>query len=183
MKKFIKRMTLIISVLILSVSALSGCVGNDIPEFSKQTMFTLRVYEPWIYESLHYTLLNDGTLIVLYYNTELGREQLSDERMAAIRKIFSQEKVYKMNVGKEDERTDGTSRYIVLYDSGENEIRIGGYELTGRKFQNLFAKLYALCEDDYTRQFSDLLDECNRDGTTYQDRYMKNNTDLPEAEE
>ena len=83
------------------------------------------------------------------------------------------EKVYKMNVGKEDERTDGTSRYIILYDSNGNEIEIGGYELKGGdRFNSYFYDLYALMEDDYTKQFSDILDECNRECTTYRDKYM-----------
>jgi hypothetical protein len=146
----------------------------DVNEFSENTMFTLRVYEPWIYESLHYTLQTDGTLIVLYYNTELGREQLSDERMEEIRKVFSPEKVYSMNVGRENDRTDGTSRYIILYDSEENEISIGGYELEGGDhFNRYFDKLYALLEDDYTKQWSDKIDECISDGVTYGDRYLK----------
>ncbi|MBP5191709.1 MAG: hypothetical protein J6Z74_00020, partial [Eubacterium sp.] len=48
--------------------------SSDSIKFSEDTMFSLRVYEPWMYESLHYTLMSDGTLIVLYYDTELGRE-------------------------------------------------------------------------------------------------------------
>lgn len=73
-------------------------------------MFTLKVSESWIYESLGYTLKSDGTLIVLYRGNEIGREQLSEERMNEIRKLFSPSKVYNMNVGKEDENmTDGTT--------------------------------------------------------------------------
>ncbi len=73
-------------------------------------MFTLKVSEPWIYESLGYTLKSDGTLIVLYRGNEIGREQLSEERMNEIRKLFSPSKVYNMNVGKEDENmTEGTT--------------------------------------------------------------------------
>ena len=145
----------------------------DIPEFSDNTMFTLRVYEPWIYESLHYTLQNDGTLIVLYYSTELGRETLSEEKMEEIRKVFSPEKVYSMDIGREDDRTDGTSRYIILYDSDENEISIGGYELKGGDhFNKYFDKLYELVQDDYTKQWTDMMDECIRDGVTFGDRYL-----------
>ena len=146
---------------------------EDKVEFSENTLFTLRVYEPWIYESLHYTLQNDGTLIVLYYSTELGREKLSEEKMKQIRKVFSPEKVYSMNIGKEDDRTDGTSRYIVLYDSDENQIEIGGYELKGGDhFNSYFDKLYELVQDDFTKQWSDKVDECIRDNTTYGERYL-----------
>ena len=50
---------------------------------------------------------------------------------------------------------------------------IGGYELRGGdRFNSYFAKLYALCEDDYTKQFSDLLLECMSEGTTYQEKYL-----------
>ncbi len=147
--------------------------SEDIPECSDNTMFTLRVYEPWIYESLHYTLQNDGTLIVLYYSTELGRETLSEEKMEEIRKVFSPEKVYSMDIGREDDRTDGTSRYIILYDSDENEITIGGYELEGGDhFNRYFDKLYELIQDDYTKQWSDKIDECIRDGVTFGERYL-----------
>jgi hypothetical protein len=171
-----KGIIMIISVLVISLIipfGMTGCKAKDMPEFSDETMFTLKVSEPWIYESLGYTLKSDGTLIVLYRGNELGREQLSDERMSEIRKFFSPGKVYSMNVGKEDDMTDGTSRYIILYDSNENEITIGGYELRGGdRFNSYFAKLYALCEDDYTKQFSDLLLECMSEGTTYQEKYL-----------
>ena len=148
-------------------------VKENLPEFSENTMFTLRVYQPWFYESLHYTLLNDGTLIVLYYDTELGREQLSDDRMEEIRSFFSPEMVYTMDVGKEADRTDGTQRYIILYDSDENEIKVGGYELEGGEdFNGYFHVLYQMLEDDYTKQWSDKLDECMQDYTTYGERYL-----------
>lgn len=151
----------------------SVSIKGDAPEFSENTMFTLRIYEPWIYESLHYTLQNDGTLIVLYFNTELGREKISDEKMEEIRKVFSPEKVYSMDIGKEDDITDGTQRYIILYDHDENEIEIGGYELRGGDdFNGYFDKLYQLVQDDYTKQWSDKLDECIRDGKTFKDRYL-----------
>ena len=146
---------------------------KDIPQFSENTMFTLRIYEPWIYESLHYTVQNDGTLIVLYYSTELGREKLSDEKMKEIRKVFSPEKVYTMDIGKEDDMTDGVQRYIILYDSEDNEIQIGGYELKGGDhFNRYFDRLYELVQDDYTKQWSDKLDECIRDNTTFAERYL-----------
>ena len=147
--------------------------GSDMPEFSDDIMFTMRIYEPWIYESLHYTLMSDGTLIVLYYDTELGRETLSDERMNEIEEYFSPEEVYEMDLGEEDDRTDGISRYIILYDADGNEIRLGGYELKGGDhFNRYYDKLYSLLEDDYTKQFSDLLNECSADGTTYRERYL-----------
>ena len=149
-------------------------IKDDVSVFSENTMFSLRIYEPWIYESLHYTLKSDGTLIVQYYNTELGREKLSEEKMKAIRKIFSPEKVSSMNIGKENDRTDGTSRYIILYDADENEIKIGGYELEGGDhFNKYFNDLYELLQDDYTKQWSDKLDECIQDDTTYGERYLK----------
>ena len=167
---------IIVSVLAVSLIFLinlSGCARKDLPKFSEETMFTLRTSEPWFYESLQYTLKTDGTLIVLYRGLELGREQLSGDRMSEISKLFTPEKVYTMNVGREDNRTDGTSRYIILYDSDGNEIEIGGYELRGGdRFNSYFEKLYALCEDDYTKQFSDLLDECARECTTYQEKYL-----------
>ncbi len=151
----------------------SALINGDTPGFSEDTMFSLRIYQPWFYESLHYTLQTDGTLIVQYYDTELGREKLSDEKMEEIRKVFSPEKVYSMNVGREDDRTDGTSRYIILYDHDGNEIEIGGYELKGGDhFNRYFYKLYALLEDDYTKQWSDKLDECMRDCVTYGERYL-----------
>ena len=168
---------MLISVLVISLIAsfgMTGCKAKDTPQFSGETMFTLKVSEPWIYESLGYTLKSDGTLIVLYRGNEIGREQLSEERINEIRKLFSPSKVYNMNVGKEDENmTDGTSRYIILYDADGNEIMIGGYELRGGAgFNSYFAKLYVLCEDDYTKQFSDLLRECASEGTTYQEKYL-----------
>jgi hypothetical protein len=43
-----------------------------------------------------------------------------------IRKVFSPEKVYTMDIGKEDDMTDGVQRYIILYDYEDNEIQIGG---------------------------------------------------------
>ena len=153
-------------------------IKQDTPEFSRDTMFSLRIYEPWFYESLHYTLKNDGTLIVQYFNTELGREKLSDEKMEKIREIFSPEKVWSMDIGEEDDMTDGVRRYIVLYDSGENEIEIGGYELRGGDgFNSYFSHLYKLVQDDYTKQWSDLLDECARDQTTYGERYLNGSGD------
>ena len=148
-------------------------ITDRMPVFSEDTMFSLRIYEPWFYESLHFTLESDGTLIVQYYDTELGREQLSDERMEEIREIFSPEKVYSMDVGREDNRTDGISRYIILYDYEGNEIEIGGYELIGGDhFNRYFNKIYALLEDDYTKQWSDKIEECERDCVTYGERYL-----------
>ena len=183
MKNNVRKIFATVSILILAVLSMTGC-GKKAPEFSDEIMFSLRIYQPWIYESLHYTLLCDGTLIVQYYETELGRETISDERMDEIKKKFSAEKVYNMNVGKEADFTDGTRRYIVLYDSDGNEIEIGGYEVSSRKFQSLFYDLYALCEDDYTKQFSDLLLECMREGVTYREKYMNNNvSDEPEETE
>ena len=82
----------------------TGCAKKEIPEFSDDTMFTLRISQPWYFESLHYTLKSDGTLIVLYHDLELGQETLSNERMNKIKKVFSPEKVYNMNIGKENER-------------------------------------------------------------------------------
>ena len=175
MKKIIKKYLVTICMLILGLVSITGCTKTPKQEFSDEIMFSLRIYEPWIYESLHYTLLSDGTLIVKYYDTELGRETISSDRMDKINKIFSPEKVYNMNVGKEGDFTDGVSTYIVLYDKNGDEIEVGGYEVSSRKFNKLFNDLYALCEDDYTKQFSDLLDECNREGTTYRDKYLKNN--------
>ena len=173
-----RKMIPVITALLIVLTVLTSCgklsKKANMPEFSGDTMFTLRIYEPWIYESLHYTLKTDGTLIVLYYNNELGREKISDEKMEKVKEMFSPEKVYCMNTGKEKDMTDGVSRYIILYDKDGNEIQIGGYELTGGdRFNSYFDKLYALLEDDYTKQFSDLLDEFNREGTTYKDKYMK----------
>lgn len=171
--KMIRMLIPVLLVFIAAVFCMTGCAAKDLPQFSDETMFTLKVTEPWIYESLGYTLKSDGTLIVLYRDKELGREQLSEERMTKIRKLFSPEKVYLMDVGKEDDITDGISQYIILYDSDENEISIGGYELRGGdRFNQYFDKLYALCEDDYTKQFSDLLLECSSEGTTYQEKYL-----------
>ena len=147
--------------------------SSDTIQFSNDTMFTMRIYEPWFYESLHYTLKSDGTLIVLYYDTELGREQLSEDRMNAIKEVFSPEKVYDMDVGIEDCRTDGTSRYIILYDAEGNEIQVGGYELVGGdNFDHYFDTLYQMLEDDYTKQFSDKLDECAQECVTYKEKYL-----------
>ena len=172
----ILRIRLIISVLVFSMAAafcMCGCRAKEVPQFSEDTMFTLKVSQPWFYESLGYTLKTDGTLIVLYRGNEIGREQLSEERINKIKKLFSPAKVYRMNVGKEDERTDGTSRYIILYDSEEKALEIGGYELKGGdRFNSYFHDLYSLCEDDYTKQFSDLLDECAKECTTYQEKYL-----------
>ncbi|MCR5251882.1 MAG: hypothetical protein K6E50_14880 [Lachnospiraceae bacterium] len=173
-------------VLLLSLS-LIGCssendrpyrgrgplLSDETPQFSDETMFTLRISEPWFYESLHYTLKSDGTLIVLYYNDELGREQLSEERMEEIRKVFSPEKVYNMDIGKEDEMSDGVSRYIILYDKDGIEMDIGGYELRGGdNFNRYFQKLYDLMEDDYTEQFAEKLRECAAECVTYREKYM-----------
>ena len=173
----LKLIRLIATVLVISLIAplsLMGCSSKDIPQFSDETMFTLKTREPWIYESLEFTLMCDGTLLVQYRGRELGREQLSEERMAEINKVFNPKKVYTMNVGKENENmTDGTARYIYLYDAEGNQIEIGGYELKGGdNFNRYFDKLYALCEDDYTKQFSDLLLECMSEGVTYQDKYL-----------
>ena len=170
------RIRFIIAALAVFMAAafcMTGCKAKEVPQFSEDTMFTLKVSQPWIYESLGYTLKSDGTLIVLYRGNEIGREQLPEDRMKKIKKLFSPAKVYRMNVGKEDERTDGTSRYIFLYDQDENKIEIGGYELRGGdNFNSYFHKLYTLCEDDYTKQFSDLLRECASEGTTYQEKYL-----------
>lgn len=116
---------------------------------------------------------------MLYYNTELGREKLSDEKMEEIKKVFSPEKVYSMDIGKEDDMTDGTRRYIILYDHDENEIEIGGYELKGGDgFNRYFEKLYELVQDDYTKQFTDMMDECNRDNIQFKDRYLNDDMTL-----
>ena len=188
-KKVVPVVLCIISVCLYIVTvAISGIAENLIahqggtdpekittgtPVFSEDTMFSLRIYEPWFYESLHFTLESDGTLIVQYYDTELGREQLSDERMEEIRKVFSPEKVYSMDVGREDNMTDGIRRYIILYDHEGNEIEIGGYELIGGdNFNSYFNKLYSLLEDDYTKQWSDKIEECERDCVTYGERYL-----------
>lgn len=40
-------------------------------------------------------------------------------------------------------------------------------------WQRKFDKLYALMQDDFTKQWSDMIDECIRDGVTYGDRYLK----------
>ena len=95
--------------------------------------------------------------------------------MRDIRDYFSPEYVYNMNIGEEDDMTDGCSRYIVLYDDSENEILIGGYELVGGdRFNRYFDRLYAMLEDDYTKQFSDLLLECMAEGVTFDEKYLRN---------
>lgn len=172
------RMTIsVLVILLMAPIILIGCTPKEMPEFSDDTMFTLKRREPWIYESLEFTLKFDGTLLVQYRGQELGREQLPDERMAEINKVFNQRKVYTMDVGKENENmTDGVSRYIILYGSDGSEFQIGGYELKGGAgFNKYFEKLYALCEDDYTKQYSDLLLECMSEGVTYQDKYLSGN--------
>ena len=42
-------------------------------------MFTLKTREPWIYESLEFTLMCDGTLLVVGYNT-VRRPELLDAK-------------------------------------------------------------------------------------------------------
>lgn len=172
------RMTVtFLAITLIAPLILIGCTPKEMPRFSDEIMFTLKRREPWIYESLEFTLMFDGTLLVQYRGKELGREQLSDERMAEINKVFNQRKVYTMNVGKENEHmTDGVSRYIILYGHDGSEFQIGGYELKGGAgFNQYFEKLYSLCEDDYTKQYSDLLLECMSEGVTYQDKYLSGN--------
>ena len=175
MKTKRKFLSLLMTAMVL-LTFFTGCTKKEVPEFSDDTMFTLRISQPWYFESLHYTLKSDGTLIVLYYDLELGRETLSNERMNKIKKVFSPEKVYNMNIGKENERTEGDSKYIILYDSNGNEIKIGGYELEGGDhFSSYFDKLYRLCEDDYTKKFSDKLFECAGEQTTFYEKYLNSN--------
>ena len=38
--------------------------SSDSIKFSEDTMFSLRVYEPWMYESLNFTLINISTLFI-----------------------------------------------------------------------------------------------------------------------
>ena len=42
----------------------------------------------------------------------------------------------------------------------------------GDDFNGYFNTLYRMLEDDYTKQFSDKLDECAREGVTYGDKYL-----------
>lgn len=162
---------------------MTGCgKDKDMPEFSDEIMFTLYKSQPWIYETPNFTLKTDGTLIVLSKNTEIGREQISEEKMEAVRKIFTPEKVYKMDVGKENERTDGTSRYIRLYDKDGNEISIGGYELEGGDgFNSYFNDLYNLLEDDYTNEFTDEMLKCSSEGKSYWETYVREKIQADEA--
>ena len=153
----------------------TGCGKDaDLPEFSDETMFTLYQSQPWIYETPNLTLKSDGTLIVLSKMTEIGREQISEEKMEDVKKLFNPEKVYTMDVGREDERTDGTSSYIILYDKDGNEIKIGGYELEGGDgFKSYFTKLYNLLQDEYTLAFHNDMMQCSSEGKSYWETYVK----------
>lgn len=179
---------IVIPLIIIAVSAVAAAAAiviptivkkKNTPKFSEDKLFSLRIYEPWIYESLHYTVLTDGTLIVEYYGNELDREQLPKERMDEIHKLFDASKVYNMDVGKEDDMTDGVTTYIVLYDENDNEIQIGGYEMTGKKYNDLWWDLYELCEDDFTKVWSDRLDECFDSSPSFRELYIDSNRELP----
>ena len=87
-----------------------------------------------------------------------------------------------MDVGKENERTDGTSRYIRLYDKDGNEISIGGYELEGGDgFNSYFNDLYTLLEDDYTNEFTDEMLKCSSEGKSYWETYVREKIQADEA--
>ena len=171
-----KRSIIVILAMTIVTSLFSeGCgKDKDIPEFSSDTMFTLYQSQPWIYETPNLTLKSDGTLIVLSKMTEIGREQISEEKMEDVKKLFNPEKVYTMDVGREDERTDGTSSYIILYDKDGNEIKIGGYELEGGDgFKSYFTKLYNLLQDEYTLAFHNDMMKCSSEGKSYWETYVK----------
>ncbi len=44
--------------------------------------------------------------------------------------------------------------------------------ITELYFNQYFNTLYQMLEDDYTKQFSDKLDECAQEGVTYRDKYL-----------
>lgn len=176
MKKKRKTQIFVGIVLLLVVFGVGGLIFKYIfitPKFSDEKLFSLKIYEPWIYESLHYTVLSDGTLIVQYYDTELGREQLSEEKMNEINKTFNATKVYNMFPGVEGNMTDGVTKYIILYDENNNEIKVGGYMISGSKIPYLFDTLYDMLEDDYTRMWDARLQECVQNGSNFNEEIVK----------
>lgn len=142
------------------------------PKFSEEKLFSLKIYEPWIYESLHYTLLCDGTLIVQYFDEEIGREQLPEEKMEEIKKEFDARRVYNMFQGVEGDMTDGVSKYIVLYDENNNEIKLGGYMISWSELPYLFDTLYYMLEDDYTKMWDDRLQDCVKNGKNFREEFL-----------
>lgn len=173
-KKRKARVTLVIVLVVLFGGIISRRIFF-VPKFSDEKLFTLRIYKPWNYESLHYTVLCDGTLIVQHRELELGREKLSEEKMKKIRKMFKPAKVYNMFRGIEASMTDGVSKYIILYDQNNKEIEVGGYMLKGSAIPVLFDSLYKLLSDDYTQMWDDRLQDCIRNNKDFREEIQKNN--------
>jgi len=173
-----KKRKIFVAVAVFLLLVVGGILLRKIvmtPKFSDEKLFSLRIYEPWDYESLHYTVLCDGTLIVEAKGLELGREQLSEEKMQEIHKMFNPAKVYNMFPGVEGTMTDGISKYIILYDRNNKEIKVGGYMLVGSQIPELFGSLYGLLSDDYTQMWDDRLQDCIKNNKNFREELKKNN--------
>lgn len=105
-------------------------------------------YNFWNNLPTEYRICYDGTVEVympVVENMEMkdyslaGSYQLTDEETQSLLKIINQKKLYKLDPKLDKDACDAESKYIILYDENDEELKnCGGYCPTNKDFNEMY---------------------------------------------